>query len=348
MSKLFGVETSFTNHRGIAIPGQISDTHMYIINGTHAFIADEHHPAPYRSNGRAVYLDEEYMLHPDDSGEVAMLVADGQVPFGVLVNSQSQSPKGGYDSGSPANVITYGRVWMVASSLINWDEVVYGRRVYIRKGYASAVTGDLVEGGVRTRWYFTGSYHKNAFINEFGDSRDIVEVMIVPGGAPGKRQPKPPAILDDTGFGLTNTQTGKSVTRDRERIVVKAGGRMKIELSDKKWKKDFGADLKEGERVAEVRAYTTVWTGSDVAGKEKTYVINKDYVKVGGEGEPEFYSAEMVIDYEKRDPGVARGGPFDIDFAYRIRLADGNIVDRRPKNGNTVKIYAFEKGDSPD
>lgn len=194
MAKLFGVETSFTNHRGMALPGMISDTHMYIVSGTNGFVVDDDHPAPYRSNGRAVYLDERYSFG-EGVGEVAMLVEKTQIPYGVLVNSQAFSPAGGYNDGDAANVITFGRVWMVASTMIDYDRVIYNQPVYIREGFASAVTGNM-PGGIKTRWFFTGAYHKKAFINENGEERDIVEVMVIPGGL--VKQPEVPTTGTDT------------------------------------------------------------------------------------------------------------------------------------------------------
>lgn len=241
------------------LPGMLSNTRMYIVSGLHAVAVDESHQSDYRSNGRAVYLDDEFLLS-DGSAQVAFIENEDQIPYGVLMNSQSNSPKGYYDDGDGANVVTYGKIYMVASQLIDYSKVLYGKRVFIRAGYGSATTDYAAGVSVETRWYFTGVYQKDAFINEKGELRDLVEVMVVPGGKPQTKRPDEPkdAFFNENGAQIIiQNYNGEFVAQPSSKYAttyIKSPAKYKIGFNVAKMIEsgNFGDDLTEGDAIESI------------------------------------------------------------------------------------------------
>lgn len=182
MSKLFGVETSFTNYRKTAKPGYLSSTQYDIITGTHAVsITKGQDKALYRP-GRAVYLHDFSVV--DGCGEVSILNDPSQTPFGVLSMSHAYTPSGLFNDGDIANVITFGCVYMICSSNIEMEKVTYGKQVSIMRDWGSVINSDNMKipasSMIRTRWYFTGAIEFGVKDERFG-LVNVAEVMCVPG-----------------------------------------------------------------------------------------------------------------------------------------------------------------------
>lgn len=181
MSKLFGVETSYTHNRRTAGPGYISNTQYGIVTGTHAVdvIGD---PALYRT-GRAVYLHDFSMI--DGCGTVSVLTDPTKSPFGVLAKSHALTPEGLFHTGDVANIITFGCVYMVCSSDMEYEKITFGKQVAVVRTWGSVVNADNEKlsplSAIKTRWYFTGAVEFGAFDSRFGKV-NVAEVMVVPGG----------------------------------------------------------------------------------------------------------------------------------------------------------------------
>ena len=181
MSKLFGVDASYTHNRKTAGPGYISSTQYGIVTGTHAVevIGDQD---LYRT-GRAVYLHD--FVPQDGVGSVSVLTDPTKVPFGVLAKSHVYTPEGLFHDGDVANIITFGCVYMVCSSDMEFEKIHYGKQVAIVRTWGSVVNADNEKISplniIKTRWYFTGAVEFDAFDARFGRVK-VAEVMVVPGG----------------------------------------------------------------------------------------------------------------------------------------------------------------------
>lgn len=189
MSKNFGIETSFTLNRKTAKPGYISSTQYGIVTGTHAVFIKDTVAAPnlyaLPRVGRAVYLHDFSV--DDGCGEVSIIDSPEQTPFGVLAMSHVYSPKGGYyTNGDIANIITFGCVYMICSSNMEFDKIHFGKQVGIVGSWGSVVNIDNEKmnpaNTIRTRWYFTGAVEFGVHDERFG-TVNVAEVMVVPGSA---------------------------------------------------------------------------------------------------------------------------------------------------------------------
>lgn len=185
MSKLFGVETSFTKNRGRARAGVIQQQSYGIVTGVHAveshYDGTTQHAMP--RVGRAVYLNE--FIPADGVGTVSILDNPSDQPYGVLAMSHVYSPTGEYNDGDAANVITFGRVFMICSSNMEYEKIKFGRPVGIVRDWGSVSNIDNSKfppiNLIRTRWYFTGQFEMNVPDIRFG-SVNVAEVMVVGGG----------------------------------------------------------------------------------------------------------------------------------------------------------------------
>ncbi|MEG0209058.1 MULTISPECIES: structural cement protein Gp24 [Gammaproteobacteria] len=191
MSDIYGVKTSFTRLMGNSYAGQISGTGLYNINGNCVAKATVNHSR--MEIGRAVYRDNEY-VNIDGSVSVSLVENDGEVPYGVAVRSSYQTPTGVANDGDGVNVMSYGKCWMVISPRATDDHMHYGSPVAILPGHGVAITDDI-QGGILTKWFFTGSFHKlprNESNEEFGE---IAEVMIVPSKYIAPIEPPKPEVV---------------------------------------------------------------------------------------------------------------------------------------------------------
>lgn len=182
MSKNFGIETSFTRNRKTAKPGYISSTQYGIVTGTHAVevIGDKD---LYRT-GRAVYLHDFSV--EDGCGTVSIITDPDKTPLGVLAMSHAYTPEGLFHDGDVANIITFGCVYMVCSSDMEYDKIHFGKQVSIVRNWGSVVNADNEKispaNTIKTRWYFTGAVEFGAYDVRFGRV-NVAEVMVVPGSA---------------------------------------------------------------------------------------------------------------------------------------------------------------------
>lgn len=110
------ISANYQKDMAIALPGQVSDTSRYNVDGACVLMQDAAHLS-HLPCGLAVHVAA---VGADGVKEVQQL-GDGKVPYGVLIRSHyaTHSDANGqmcYYNGDGANVLTTGRVWMVADS----------------------------------------------------------------------------------------------------------------------------------------------------------------------------------------------------------------------------------------
>lgn len=101
---------SYYNEMAVAVAGQVSDTSRYNIDGACVLGGSKSVPC-----GRAVHVEQ---VLPDGTKEVQVL-AENKVPYGVAIRSHfatitDSAGKMAYDVGDGVNVMTVGRVWLIA------------------------------------------------------------------------------------------------------------------------------------------------------------------------------------------------------------------------------------------
>lgn len=258
MSKLFGVETSFTNNRKTAKPGYISNTQYGIVTGTHAVFKKPGEDVDLYRPGRAVYLHDFSV--DDGCGEVSLLNNPSEVPFGVLAMSHAYCPSGLFKSGDVANIITFGCVYMICSSNMEFEKIHFGKQVSIVRNWGSVINSDNLlvppAGLIKTRWYFTGAIEKGVYDKRFGKV-NVAEVMVVPGGVvdqgnPGGVTPslaghRKTGDTDWYSYGATYLLPNKSVANGEKvefEFFANAAEIIKQYYSDDQEKIDNVADIK--------------------------------------------------------------------------------------------------------
>lgn len=149
------INSSYAVEMGIALPGMLSDTSAYNVDGACACDGD----VPV---GVAVSVTETF---PVDGYKVVKVVADGAVAYGVAMRSHYQSPTGVYESGDAINVVSHGRIWMVCD-----DTTAPG--VFNAPVKLVAGTGHVAAAGtINTGWTFAGGFTKWKDVN-------LVEVQL--------------------------------------------------------------------------------------------------------------------------------------------------------------------------
>lgn len=126
-----------------ATAGMIADTSLYNIDG--ACVTSS---ALVRQAGAAVGVGSVV------DGHKVLVAATAANCYGVLVKSHYESPKGTYGGVSGdieeyqvANVMTHGRIWMLANSAV---VPVFGGQVFLGSDGSVAATG------IATNWTFAG------------------------------------------------------------------------------------------------------------------------------------------------------------------------------------------------
>lgn len=141
------INASYAVAMAYALPGQVSDTSAYNIDG--ACVFDDEAAADILV-GVAVQVKEvDPMGH-----KVMKSMADGGTPYGVAIRSHFQTvSKSGqmvYEPGSGINVMTAGRVWMVTE-----DESAQTFGAPVKLTVEGKVKSD---GAVVTGWTYTGQF----------------------------------------------------------------------------------------------------------------------------------------------------------------------------------------------
>ncbi|WPK33209.1 hypothetical protein [Escherichia phage AV105] len=148
-----------------ALPGQVSDTSAYNIDGACVLEKDD---------GVPIFVGVAVKLKGVDSmGNkiINAISSAGDNPYGVAVRSHFQTTTNDgrmvYEAGGGINVMTEGRCWMIAA-----DESApeYGKPIKIK--HENGIV-DTSTGGIATNWVATGDY------TTFGDLK-LVEVQVLP------------------------------------------------------------------------------------------------------------------------------------------------------------------------
>lgn len=147
---------SYYNEMPYALPGQVSDTSRYNIDGACVFNPESTQPQ-FIACGVAVKVgavdsDGVKDIKPISGGTA------GQTAYGVAIRSHFATTTRGnemvYTPGDGINVMTVGRVWMVA------DEATlagsFGGVVYIDPTSGKCTKGDT-NNKITTTWTYTGS-----------------------------------------------------------------------------------------------------------------------------------------------------------------------------------------------
>lgn len=140
------IPASYTVNRGQAYAGQIADTSLYNIDGACA-----HNPQA-TANLQIGRLVSVLSVQPVDGHKVVDVGApSNSTPLGVAIMSSVYSPGGEYEPGRAVNVMTHGRVWVLALAALTEAQAAYG-------GAVSFNADGVVENGgaVKTGWKFTG------------------------------------------------------------------------------------------------------------------------------------------------------------------------------------------------
>ncbi|MCF0178626.1 MAG: hypothetical protein HUJ97_00070 [Bacteroidales bacterium] len=126
-----------------ATVGMVADTSLYNIDG--ACVTDS---GFVRQVGTAVGVSSVV------DGHKVLVAATAQNAYGVLVKSHYESPKGTYggvvgdiDNYQVANVMTHGRIWMLANPAV---VPVFGGQVFLGSD------GSVAASGIATNWTFAG------------------------------------------------------------------------------------------------------------------------------------------------------------------------------------------------
>lgn len=148
------IPATYSARRAVALPGQISDTSLYNVDGACAASGDI-------VVGRAVRVTSAQPV--DGHKVVAAPGADGAV-YGVAVISHAYAPEGKYDDGSAINVLTHGRVWV--ECMDSTAPTTFGAAInFNADGRAQAA------GAINSGWTFAGGFTKVGGVN-------IIEVQL--------------------------------------------------------------------------------------------------------------------------------------------------------------------------
>lgn len=140
------INATYTVNRAQAYAGQIADTSLYNIDGTCA-----HNPNA-TANLQIGVLVSVLSVQPIEGHKVVAAGAPANsTPLGIGIMSSVYSPGGEYEPGRAVNVMTHGRVWVLALAALTDAQAAYGLPV-------SFNADGIVENGgaVDTGWKFTG------------------------------------------------------------------------------------------------------------------------------------------------------------------------------------------------
>lgn len=154
------ISATYYNEMAIALPGQISDTSKYNVDGACVLTGNE----PVLC-GVAVAVSSAQQI---EGHKIVEKMAAGKTAYGVAIRSHFQTivQNGmmGYEVGGGINVITSGRVWMVATEKMN---VTFGTPVRLDTDGKVKPNGEVQPTG----WTFAGG------ITEF-QGIHLVEVQL--------------------------------------------------------------------------------------------------------------------------------------------------------------------------
>lgn len=165
-----GISASYHKEMSIALPGQVSDTSRYNIDG--ACVVDNANdgtPAVDVKVGHAVRV-----VHVDTDGvkQIQQIAQTSEVPYGVAIRShfQTEADDGSmvYKANGGINVITVGRVWMVYGGS---DDTAPGFGGHVRVNAQGQAVKDSESSAKETGWSFTGAMTKF-------DKLKLVEVQL--------------------------------------------------------------------------------------------------------------------------------------------------------------------------
>lgn len=154
------ISASYHKEMSIALPGQVSDVSRYnidgatVLGGSKAILC-----------GQAVHVEQ---VLPDGVKEVQHL-AEGKKPYGVAIRSHfatvtTADGQMSYAVGDGVNVMTVGRVWMIATAKMTPG---FGTAVKLNTDGKVATDGTIEPAG----WTFAGG------VTEFGGIH-LVEVQL--------------------------------------------------------------------------------------------------------------------------------------------------------------------------
>lgn len=141
----------YQSEMAVALPGQVSDTSAYNIDGACVVDGDADILV-----GVAVQIASVDPL----GHKLIRGMAAGKKPYGIAIRSHFQTDSSGanmvYKSGSGINIMTKGRVWM-RSSDATLTAQPYGTPLMVdANGLANTATGEDVT-NIATGWVYTGS-----------------------------------------------------------------------------------------------------------------------------------------------------------------------------------------------
>ena len=147
---------SYYGEMPYALPGQVSDTSRYNIDGACVFNPESTQPQ-FIACGVAVKVGEVDSNGVKDIKPISGGTA-GQKAYGVAIRSHfattTRGNEMGYTPGDGINVMTVGRVWMVA------DEATlaasFGGAVYIDPNSGKCTKSETAN-KIETAWTYTGS-----------------------------------------------------------------------------------------------------------------------------------------------------------------------------------------------
>ena len=165
------IGASYFDTMARALPGQVSDTSAYNIDG--ACVLD-------KEDGIPILVGVAVKLKGVDSMGNKLIDAisgGGDVPYGVGIRSHFQTTADNgrmvYEVGSGINVMTEGRVWMIGDDSDKNKKPSHREPVKIDEN-----TGKVKSGGaINTNWIYTGDK------TTFGNGEDVLtlfEVQVFP------------------------------------------------------------------------------------------------------------------------------------------------------------------------
>lgn len=147
---------SYYNEMPYALPGQVSDTSRYNIDGACVFNPESTQPQ-FIACGVAVKVGA---VDSDGVKDIKPIsgTEQNQKPYGVAIRSHFATTTRGnemvYTPGDGINVMTVGRVWMVADEKTLAGS--FGEAVYINPKDGKC-TKNTTENKIDTSWTYTGS-----------------------------------------------------------------------------------------------------------------------------------------------------------------------------------------------
>lgn len=165
------IGASYFDTMARALPGQVSDTSAYNIDG--ACVLDKDDGIPILV-GLAVKLKK---LDSMGNKLIDAISSSDDNAYGVAIRSHFQTTDNNgrmvYEVGSGINVLTEGRVWMIIDDANKDEEHIYGKPVFIDEH-----SGKVKDGGqVHTNWIFTGD--KTTF-GTGPNAINLVEIQVYP------------------------------------------------------------------------------------------------------------------------------------------------------------------------